>query len=603
LATAAPPVEESWNPNDIYTDDAAFRAARDEFEAGIDSFGRFEGRLGESAAMLADALEELTDAFRCFVRLRCYATLKSDADTRDPRYQAMRQEVELLATDLSGRVAYLRPEILALEPALVEKFLIEEKRLAPHAFYLRDLMRQRRHVLGPAEERIVAAAGLVTRAPSALYNVLHNVDLPRKEVELSTGEKVRLTPVEFHRHRATSVRADRAELFTAFFQAYSDFGDTLGQNLYSNLKTHMFRARVRRYDSCLSASLDGDRVPLTVYRNLIRRVRERLPTLHRYFGLRARALGLERLDYTDLHCSLAGASRRTYDTREAQELILSSTAPLGAEYSATLRRSFVERWIDWHPRPGKRAGAYASGWAYDVHPYVLLNYTGDFESVSTLAHEMGHALHSYFSNRTQPFATADYSIFVAEVASTLNEALLAERVYKDAESDDERLILLGSYLDGLRGTLFRQTMFAEFELQIHERAERGEVLTSERLDEIYLGLLRSYHGHDDGIVHVGEEYAVEWAAVPHFYYDFYVYQYATGIVAATALAHAILDGVAGAADRYLEFLRSGGSDYPLELLRRADVDLESSEPYDALHGHLEDRLDRLERLLVAGAGN
>jgi len=259
--------------------------------------------------------------------------------------------------------------------------------------------------------------------------------------------------------------------------------------------------------------------------------------------------------------------------------------------------AFAGRWIDWHPRPGKRSGAYSTGWAYDAHPYVLLNFTGDFESVSTLTHEMGHAMHSHFSNQAQPFATADYAIFVAEVASTLNEMLLSRRMLEKARGRDERLFLLGSHLDTIRGTLFRQAMFAEFELDIHERVERGEVLTGESLSESYLRLLREYHGHGDGVVEVGEEYAVEWAAVPHFYYDFYVYQYATGIVAAAALAEAVAAEAPEAVERYLTFLSSGGSDHPLDLLRRAGVDLESSEPYDATFDAVDARLDQLQELI------
>jgi oligoendopeptidase F len=594
---ATVPTEETWDLDELFADDRAFERARAELEALLPSLESARGRLGESAARLADALAEITDAYRRFGLLRSYASLKADLDTRDGERQALRQSIGLLATDLSGRLAWLRPELLSLEPETLESFITEEPRLAEHAFFLRDLMRQRDHVLSPPEERILAETSLLTRAASSLYTVLHNVDLPRPEVTLSGGEKVTLTPVAFSRHRATTVREDRLKLFPAYFGSYSAFRNTLGQNLYAAVKNHMFRSRVRGYRSSLAASLDGDNVPEEVYRNLIRQVRAHLPVMDRYFVLRARALGLERLEYPDLYCPLNNTPPRDCTTKEAWERMRESLAPLGEEYRAALDLSLDRRWIDWHPVVGKRAGAYASGMAYDLHPFVLLNYTGNYESVSTLAHEMGHAMHSHFSNRTQPFATADYSIFVAEVASTLNEALLAAREIEQAPTPEEQRTLLGNYLDGIRGTLFRQAMFAEFELEIHERAERGEVLTGERLDQLYLDLLRDYHGHDRGVVRVADEYAIEWAAVPHFYYDFYVYQYATGIVAATALAAAISSDEPGAAERYLEFLRSGGSAYPLELLRRAGVDLEAAAPYDAAFDALDRQLEALARRL------
>jgi oligoendopeptidase F len=595
------PLEDSWRLADLFEDDDTFERARSEFAtAHLPLLDRYRGRLAESAAVLADALEADAAALERLYRLHAYANMRADEDLRRPAGQAMRQQVELLGTEVSKRRAFLRPEILSAQPSLIEAWIREEPRLGDYAHYLRDLMRQRAHVLSPDEERIVAETGLLRGDAAALYGILTNTELPRPELALSTGERVRLTPVAFQRHRTTTVRADRLAMFPLFFRAYADFRDSLAQNLYAAIKGHLFTARVRRYDSCLGAALDADNVPERVYRNLIEQVHRRLPTLHRYFRLRARALGLERLEYTDLHCHLSSAPARRYSVPEARRLVVEGLRPLGPDYVEALEQAFDARWVDWHPATGKRAGAYASGWAYRVHPYVLMNFNEDYESVLTAAHEMGHAMHSHFSNASQPFVNANYSIFVAEVASTFNEALLLGKMFEEARTAEERLFLAGSYLDGLRGTLFRQTMFAEFELEIHERAERGEVLTGERLSEIYLRLLRLYHGHDEGVVHVAEEYAVEWAAIPHMYYDFYVYQYATGIVAAAALARAVSAGQAGARDRYLAFLRSGGSDYPLEILRRAGVDLERPAPYDDAFAAIESRLDELERWLGPG---
>jgi oligoendopeptidase F len=595
--TSAPPIEETWKLDDLFADDDAFEAARRAYETErLPRSENHKGQLLASASNLADALEAFHDGYRALARLHTYAALKSDEDTRIGDNQARRQGVQLLATEMSKRTSWLRPEILAGDEALLRRYLDEEPRLATFRHFIEDLLRQQEHVLSPAEERIMAEAGLVRGQASSLYSLFSNAEMPRPEVTLSDGETVKLTPVNFAKLRMHPVREDRLKLFPAFFGAYSDFRDTMGLNLYALLKEHIFSKNARNYPSCLAAALNDDNVPESVYRNLIAQVREALPVLHRYFRLRARFLGLEKLHYPDLYCPMAGKPSSTYTTDEARAMVLDSMKPLGAEYGDPLAASFRERWIDWHPGEGKRSGAYATGWAYDVHPYVLLNYNGDYESVSTLTHEMGHAMHSYFSNDAQPFETSDYSIFVAEVASTFNEALLVRHVLSGAESDEAKLFILGSYLDGIRGTLFRQVMFAEFELAIHERAEAGEVLTGERLSEIYLELQRAYHGHGEGVVEVDERYGVEWAAVPHFYYNFYVYQYATGIVAAAALSRAVLEGQQGSRERYLDFLRSGGSNYPLELLRDAGVDLEQAQPYRDAFNTMDGLLDDLEAI-------
>jgi oligoendopeptidase F len=597
------PLEETWKLQDLFADDAAFEQAKKRFvEEMLPRVDRHRGRTLESAETLIEALETDSAATQELQLLHCYSALKSDGDIRVARYQAMRQEVDLLATDLSRRQAFLRPEILAGDPARIEQFLKQAPRLAPYSHFLRDLIRQRDHVLDAGQERIIAETGLLRGHPSTLYGVLTNTELPRPTVTLENGESVTLTTVGFQKHRSTQNRADRLAMFPRFFSAYSDFKDSLGLNLYAGVKGHMFRARVRNYPSSLDAALNGDNVPREVYRNLIRQVHRQLPVLHRYFELRSRALGLEVLEYPDLYCPLTATPPRRYSVEETRGLVCGSMEPLGQSYVEALQHAFAARWIDWHPGSGKRSGAYATGWAYAVHPYVLANFNGDYDGVTTVAHEMGHAMHSFFSNRRQPFATADYSIFVAEVASTFNEALLLRQMLERAESGDERMFLLGSYLDGIRGTLFRQTMFAEFELEIHEMAERGEVLTGERLSEVYLRLLRLYHGHDSGVVRIADDYAVEWAAIPHMYYDFYVYQYATGIVAASALARAVSERQEGAAVRYLDFLHAGGSDYPLEILRRAGVDLEQAAPYDETFASIGSRLDEMEESLdTAGA--
>jgi oligoendopeptidase F len=408
---------------------------------------------------------------------------------------------------------------------------------------------------------------------------------------------VRVTPVEFQRLRNSRDRAFRQRLYQAFFGCFAQLRETFGQSLYGTVKSDLFRARSRRHASCLEAALHRNNVPVDVFGALTRHVREALPLVHRYQRLRARALGLTQLEIHDMYCPLGRAPARKWTPAEACRDVLESVRPLGAEYGQRLASAFRSRWIDWHPQGGKRIGAYCAGSVYDAHPYVLLNYTGEFDSVSTLAHEMGHAMHSDFSNRAQPYPTAAYSIFVAEVASTVNEALLAAHLLEHASSDEERLFLLTNRIDSIRGTLFRQTMFAEFEQTIHRRVEQGSVLTGEQASELYGSLFEVYHGCDEGAMKTDPAVAIEWAAVPHFHYNFYVYQYATGIIAAEALSQALLAGEPGSADRYIAFLSAGGSQHPLDVLRLAGVDLESDAPYRAAFEGLERLLDELDSLL------
>jgi len=598
--TTAPglsPTADTWNLDDLYPDEATFLDARERVKQVVPGLPRFSGRLAEGAALLVEAFAAIEAVSKDLLRLHAFASMRSDADTRVASFQAARGEIELLWNEFAKSIAWLRPEILALPDGTIARYVGEEPRLAEHRHYLEDLLRSREHVLSPPEERLLAEAGLVVGGAANVFNVFSNAEMPRPEVTLADGTVVRLTSANFMKHRVTSPRPEREMLAATYFEAYTSFRETLGTNLHEQVKAHVFRARTRKFGSCLAAALHGDNVPESVYRNLIGQVRRNLPVLHRYMGLRARALGLDRVGYHDLHCPLTTSRGPSWDVGSARDAVRASLEPMGPAYVQALDRGFHGRWIDWHATPGKRSGAYSSGSAYDVHPYILLNWNGDHDAVSTLTHELGHAMHSWFSNRAQPFATADYSIFVAEVASTFNEALLQAHLVREAATDEDRLFLLGTWLDHVRATLFRQTMFAEFELAIHERAERGEALTGEGLSADYLALLRSYQGHDHGVMVIPQRYDIEWAVVPHFYYNFYVYQYATGIIASTALSGAVLAGDHSARDRYLAFLSAGGSDYPLEILRRAGVDLERPEPYDAAFAEIGRTLDELDAVL------
>jgi len=588
-----------WRLEDIFPDRAAWEtalAALEDDRAGIEAF---RGRLAEGPQTLLACLDAHSEAFRRLLRVSSYASMRYHEDTRVAATAEMEQRTRLAGTLLSEAASFLDPEILALGRETVERWIRDTPGLAPYAHGLDDVLRRSAHTLSSREEEIVATAGLVTDAPYAVYGMLANADLPWPTVTLSSGREVRLDQAAYTKHRASSDRSDRKRVFDAFWGAWQGYARTFGTTLYAQVKRDLFHARVRNYPGCLAAALDGDAIPEIVYRTLIEEARSGLPTLHRYFRLRGRMLGIDDLRYYDIYPPLV-SSGRTVGIEEAKRIVVEAAAPLGDEAQQILRAGLGDRWMDVFPREGKRPGAYMNGHVYDVHPFVLMNFQEDYESVSTLAHEWGHALHSYLANRAQPFPTAGYSIFTAEVASTLQEALLLDRMLREAGTPEDRLYYLGHALEGLRGTFFRQTMFAEFELAIHEVVERGEALSGERLTSMYGELLRRYHGHDEGVLTVDDAYTVEWAFIPHFYYDFYVYQYATSIAASSLLAEEVLGGVDGASDRVLSLLRAGGSDYPYELMRRVGVDLASPEPYRALLRRMSGIMDEIEALLEAG---
>ena len=598
IGTTAEREQDRWNLADLYPSAAAFDAARQAFAAKLPELERPRGTLASSPATLKSALDAVYGAARELGRLSSYASQRSDEDTRVAAHLGARQEVQQLATELSARVSWLDPEILAFPAGTTARFLAAEPGLAPYRFYLEDLERRRAHTLSQPEEKLLAQAGLVTPAPYGIYGILANADLPFPEVTLADGRKVTIDNAGYSRYRAEANRADRLLVFGEFWKTYGAYQRTFGVTLDAQVKRDLFYARARNYPNCLAAALDAGNVPESVYRTLIAEVNRALPTLHRAFKLRGRLLGIADLAYHDIYPPLVPELEVRFPIDAGKALMLESLAPLGAGYTEVVRRGLEGRWMDVYPRTGKRSGAYSNGAAYDVHPYVLMNYNDDYESVSTLAHEWGHALHSHLANQAQPYPTADYSIFVAEVASTFNEALLLDRMLKQATSDDERLYYLGSYLEGLRGTFFRQTMFAEFELAIHEAGERGEALTSEKLSAMYGELLRRYHGHDAGVLRIDDAYTVEWAYIPHFYYNFYVYQYATSLAASTQLAREVMDGKPGARERYLGLLRAGGSRYPYELLREAGVDLASETPYRALVAQMNWAMDEIDTIVA-----
>lgn len=587
-----------WDLTEMYPDLAAFLDTRELVGGRVPAIEGCRGTLGASPQRMAQCLNLASDLRREYVKLAIYAGLSSDLNLRDAGGQQLEAETSRVGVDLRTASSWIDPEIVAIGPATIEAFLAEEPELAPHAFNLRETLRQAEHTLESEQEAMLSRAGLFSGKFSDIFQQLTVSDMPYPTVELPGIGEIRLDKQAYVTHRGSNDRDVRSEVFTTFWGTYSDYENTLGTLLNSEIQKNWFYASSRDYAGVLEASLDRNDIPVDVYTALIRDVRANLPVLHRMLDLRRRILGLESLAYSDIYASILPQVDATTPWEAGKTTVLEAVAPLGDDYVATTAIG-LNRWIDVYSADGKRGGAYSSGGWYDGHPWVLLNYNDSFDSVSTAAHEMGHAMHSWLSSHTQPYPTSGYSIMAAEVSSTFNEALLKEHLLASQSDPALRMLVLGDFLERFRQTVFRQTMFAEFELAIHRRAEAGESLTGESLSEIYLDLLRAYHGHDIGVMEIDELYGIEWAFIPHFYRGFYVYQYATGMVASTALAEQVLAGVPGATERYLEFLGSGGSDSPIELLKRAGVDLESSEPFDTAIRAVNRAMDEIELELQA----
>jgi oligoendopeptidase F len=593
------PDKYKWNLADIYPSDASWRAAREAFAAELPSLEKFKGKLTASPSALADALDTIYAKNKEFIRLASYASLLADQDTRDSQHQGMRQEMTQVGASFGAAIAFVDPEILKAGKATIDKFVASEPRLKPYRHELDDTLRRSAHTLSDSEEKILADSGPMASSASSVFNILSNADFPYPTVTLSDGRAVKLDQAAFGDLRALPNRADRDKVMSAFFGSLGSFSRTFGTTMNAEVQKALFFAKTRRYDTALERSLDGPNIPVSVYTRLIDGVNKNLPSFHRYLKLRQRMMGLDSLHYYDLYAPLVASVKLEYTPEEAQKLVLGAVAPLGPEYTSTIQRAFNERWIDLLPSAGKRSGAYSSGGVYDVHPYMLINYNGKYTDVSTLAHELGHTMQSYFSNHTQPFPTAGYPIFVAEVASTFNESLLNDYMLKQIKDDDARLSLLGNYLEGIKGTVFRQTQFAEFELRMHQMAQKGQPVTGDSLAKLYLDITKRYYGHEKGICIVDDYIAHEWSYVPHFYRDFYVFQYATSFTASEALAAKVKTGEPAATQKYLAFLRAGGSKYPIDLLKDAGVDMTTDEPLDLTVKSMNRVMDEMEKLLAA----
>lgn len=584
-------VKYKWNVEDIYPSEEEWEEQYKAAERAI-SFHKWEGKLND-AAILADFFHAQEKVGQMLERLYLYAHMRHDEDSRVAKYTAMQSRAMSLFVRFSSETAFVEPELTALDDSVLRSFL-QDERLCDYDYYLRQLIQNKKHVLSAAEEKLLSLGGEVYSQFQNIFSMIDNADLHFGDIEDESGKCVALTHGMYGVFLHGRNRDLRRRAFEQYYQSYIGLTNTIAATYFGNVKKDVFLTRARGYNSCLQRALEGEDVPVCVYENLISSVHEYLPDMHRYVALRKRALGYDEQHMYDIYAPLVEDVELKLPYEEACDLVIDGLAPLGEDYIALLRKGFAEGWVDVCETSGKRSGAYSTG-IFGLHPYVLLNYQQTTSDIFTIAHEMGHALHTYFSNTHQPYAKADYRIFVAEVASTVNEVLLLRHILSRTKDKKMQAYLLNYFLDTVRATLHRQTMFAEFEVIAHDMVEKGTPLTSENLSEEYLRLNKLYYG--DAIVH-DKQISYEWSRIPHFYTSFYVYKYSTGIVSAISIADRILtEGDAAVAD-YKKFLSSGGSDSPVELLKIAGVDLTVKAPFEAAMRSFAETLDQLEKLLA-----
>ena len=583
-------VQDQWDLTSLFADEAAWEAEYAQTQAQVEAMAAYEGRLGDSAQALLAGLQAHTQLMLHVERLYVYACLRRDENNALAESQARADRATQLMVAADSATAFITPEILAIPPAELQGYLNSLPALAEYRHVVEEMELLRPHTLSKQEERLLAMSSEMAQAADDIYSMLTDADLRFPSVTLPDGQRQEITHGRYLSLMRHSDREVRRQTFEAYYATYKGLENTLSATLSSSIKKDLFYARARRYDSALEASLAPNRVPVSVYESLIAAVRAALPDLHRYMALRKRVMGVEELHMYDLYTTLVPEADLQVRYEEGKAWVLAGLAPLGSEYIKQVEAAFDARWVDVYENRGKTSGAYSWG-VWGAHPYVLMNWQDDVNHVFTLAHEMGHAMHSYLSDKYQSYVNAGNPLLLAEVASTCNEALLMQHLLATREDPKLRLYLLNDYLEQFRTTLFRQTMFAEFELIAHRKAEAGEPLTPEAFCQIYRQLNVDYYGPD---VVVDEEIDMEWSRIPHFYRAYYVYQYATGFASAIALSRQVLSGEGGR-DRYLRFLSSGNRDFPLTLLQEAGVDLTQPQAVQQALDTFRERVEEMER--------
>ena len=591
------PVEFTWKIEDLYPNDDAWKSDKDAAVDMISKVDALQKSWTESSSNMLSMLELISDINKKSGVLYAYASHQSAADIGDTKFQKMEGELQSIFVNYYAKLSFINPDILALGKDKLDTYFSQEPKLKPYSFMLYDILRSKEHILPEEQQKIVSMTGLFSGIPSKTANMLNDMELPSVDVKLSDGSKVTLNYANYVKYRGDKDPANRSLVMREFWNNMKNFENTFSILQDGAVKNHLFNAKVKKFENCLDAKLFNDNIPREVYTNLIKSVKENLDPLHRYLKLKQKLLKLDKYRYEDIYASAVPSVEKIYTFKESENLIKESMKPLGDEYQSALDEAYKNRWMDIYPNKNKESGAYSGG-VYGVHPYVKLNYNGEYESVSTVAHELGHAMHSYFSNKYQPFVTSDYTIFLAEIASTFNENMLMEYMLKNETDDMYKLFILDAYLDQVRGTLYRQTLFADFELAMHEKVEEGKTLTADWLNEKYLSLTREYYGHDKGVTQVDDYIQREWSRIPHFFYNFYVFQYSTGIISSMALAEMVLNGSEKERDAYINMLKSGGKDFSINILKEAGVDMTTKEPYEKAFKRFDYLVSEMEKIMA-----
>lgn len=584
--------EYTWDLESIYTTDEDWEAAYEAVKKRIPDLKAYEGRTTESGETLYELLSLREDVMRDLSQIAAYARMRRDEDTRDQEYQALTARAQSLASELSSAASFIEPELQDLSREALAELVEQEPALSEYEHYFDDVLRMKPHTRSAEIESLLAELGEVTGASGEIYTMLANADMDFPTVENPEGEAVEITQANFTKLQKNRDRNFRREVYEEFYDAWEEVRNTVGSSYKNSVKADVKLARARSYESAREAAMDGPNIPVEVYDNLLDTVRENLDTLHRHADLKREALGVDELQMWDLYMPVARSESPDIEYDDAAEYVIEAVSPLGEDYQSRVAEGLESRWVDVYENAGKQAGAYSGG-TYDTQPFILMNYQEDIPSMYTLAHELGHSLHSQLTSEHQPYVYSGYEIFVAEVASTVNEALLTHHLLETVEDEEFRLHVLNEYLERFRSTLYRQTMFAEFEHRAHEIDEEGGALTPDALDELYGDLKADFYAPaaaDDRI-------ACEWMRIPHFYRAYYVYQYSTGISAAVSLSQEILEDGEDAANAYLDFLQAGSTEYPLELLDIAGVDMRSPEPIEDALSVYNEYLDEMETLL------
>lgn len=586
--------EFKWSIENMYQDESHWENDYNRVKELIKEFGQYQGKLNNSKGLL-NALNLYEILYEKALKVYTYAKMKRDEDNTNTKYQGLTDKAQGLYIKMESAVAFFVPEILQISEEKINQYYGEEDELKKYQHYLSEILRHKEHVLSIEEEQIIAQAGEIAHASQDIFTMLNNADMKFPTILDENDEEVEITHGNFIQLLESSNRRIRKDVFFALYNTYNSFKNTLATTFSSNLKKDYFFAKVKKHESSIDAALFDNNIPIDVYEKLIDTIHENLHLMHRYVNLRKKMLGVDELHMYDLYTPMIKDIDMSVSYKKAKELIIKGLEPLGKEYINILKSGFENRWVDVYENAGKTSGAYSWG-TYDSYPFILMSYKDNVNSMFTLAHEMGHSIHSYYTAQNQPFIYSDYKIFVAEVASTVNEALVMDYMLKNTKNLNEKMYLLNYYLEQFRTTVYRQTMFAEFEKITHDKIQIGEALTADDLNKIYHDLNVKYYGPD---IVVDSHIDIEWARIPHFYNSFYVYQYATGYSAAIAFSKQILEEGEFAANRYIEFLKSGSSDYSINVLKKAGVDMTSSEPIKSALKVFESLLDEMENIALS----